>query len=219
MTTAVDKEHPTLRSGWKTTEFWLAFVLSPAVGALLAAEIFPPESVWAKVLTIIATMLGSLGYSVARGMAKQAAVAVTKVLLIGFVITSTTACGVCSQDAHRNDLKCVVVRNIVDCTKDAVVSVVPQFMPLVMELIDRATGGDGEIDWGILSRGLIAIGIRDGGCILAAIEAQYLQVTPTGPARAFRQAESYHNGFRRLRAERWPGVNFKVAVKGKELVL
>lgn len=58
--------------GWHTSEFWLkvaAFVLT----ALFASGVIPTSGPIAQVAAIAATMLGALGYTVARTMLKAGA--------------------------------------------------------------------------------------------------------------------------------------------------
>jgi hypothetical protein len=59
-----------MNKGYKTTEFWLSLA-AVLIGALAAAGVFPEGSMWMKVLGVGAVVLGSMGYSVSRGLAKQ----------------------------------------------------------------------------------------------------------------------------------------------------
>jgi hypothetical protein len=58
------------KPGYKTTEFWLAFV-AMVIGAAFASGIFPAESAGDKVLGLAATVLTALGYTVSRTMVKK----------------------------------------------------------------------------------------------------------------------------------------------------
>ena len=60
-----------MKSGWKTTEFWMALVAA-VVGAMMAAGVFAQGSVAAKILGACSIALASFGYSLARGQAKGA---------------------------------------------------------------------------------------------------------------------------------------------------
>ena len=57
------------KPGYKTTEFWLTTV-AMLVGALMASGAFVEGPV-AQGLGVVATILGGMGYSVSRGMAKK----------------------------------------------------------------------------------------------------------------------------------------------------
>lgn len=60
------------RPGWKTTEFWLS-LLSVLLGALMSSGLLSDGSVAMRVAGVVATVLGALGYSVSRGIAKGGA--------------------------------------------------------------------------------------------------------------------------------------------------
>lgn len=59
-----------MKSGWKTTEFWLS-VIALVVGALIASGAFSDTGTVAQVLAFVASALTALGYNVARGLAKR----------------------------------------------------------------------------------------------------------------------------------------------------
>ena len=61
---------PTVRPGYKTTEFWLS-VAACVVGALLASGVFPAESTGMKIVGMAATTLSALGYTVSRFVVKS----------------------------------------------------------------------------------------------------------------------------------------------------
>lgn len=132
-------------------------------------------------------------------------------LLILFALTLPSC--TCFQPAHRNDPGCAVLNQVVDCTEANVEALIPQFKPIVLELIAKATGADGTIDQAALDQSLIALGVKDGGCILADIENDYVN-KPTGatalPPRETKMRASYHQTFQDYRAKKWPGIKFKV---------
>ena len=59
-----------VKPGFKTTEFWLA-LLAQIVGVLAAGGIFGADSVVMRILGVVGIVLASMGYSGARGKAKQ----------------------------------------------------------------------------------------------------------------------------------------------------
>ena len=67
---ATVEETGNVKPGYKTTEFWLTLAAT-AVGALLASGIIEAGSVWDKAVGVVVSVLGALGYTVARGMAKR----------------------------------------------------------------------------------------------------------------------------------------------------
>ncbi len=119
----------------------------------------------------------------------------------------TLSCGGTCKDS--NSAACVLERHIVDCTVASVQSLTPQFKPIIAALIEKATGGDGTIDWPSIQASLQGLGVVDGGCILAALENDYLTKRTASPLQGAK-ATSYHNGFSELRQKMWPNVRFKL---------
>lgn len=60
-----------VKTGYKTTEFWLAAVAT-LLGVVLASGALTEGTVWAQVVGVGATLLTSLGYTVSRTKAKAA---------------------------------------------------------------------------------------------------------------------------------------------------
>lgn len=58
------------KPGYKTTEFWLSLV-AVLIGALAGSGIVPESGPWAQVIGLVTAVLGSLGYTVSRGIAKS----------------------------------------------------------------------------------------------------------------------------------------------------
>ena len=58
-----------MKPGYKTTEFWLS-IAAMVVGAVLASGAVSNELLL-QALGVVATVLGSLGYSVTRGVTKS----------------------------------------------------------------------------------------------------------------------------------------------------
>ncbi len=133
---------------------------------------------------------------------------------IAFAVVSCAGSCACSNPAHRNDPMCVIVKAVVDCTVDNVKAVSSQFEPVIMALIDAATGIDGTVDWSKVNwaGALVNLGVADGGCILAKMQQNYGTTTQlaTASARAARQASSASAWLAAYRAQRWPGVRFKL---------
>jgi len=59
-----------IKPGYKTTEFWLT-TAAALVGAMIASGIIPATGPWAQVVGLLCAVLGTLGYTVARGQAKK----------------------------------------------------------------------------------------------------------------------------------------------------
>ena len=61
-----------MKPGWKTSEFWLSFV-AVLIGAVFASgmlDALPADSAVLKIVGLISSVLGALGYTAARGFVK-----------------------------------------------------------------------------------------------------------------------------------------------------
>jgi hypothetical protein len=54
-----------MKSGWKTSEFWLSLA-AVVVGACLASGVFPSDSQWEKLAGVAVTVLAAFGYTKGR---------------------------------------------------------------------------------------------------------------------------------------------------------
>jgi hypothetical protein len=66
----LDPGSPAQKPGYKTTEFWLSLA-AMLIGALLAADVFPSDSPVLKILGVVSSILGALGYQVSRAIVKS----------------------------------------------------------------------------------------------------------------------------------------------------
>lgn len=82
----------------------------------------------------------------------------------------------CWQPAHQNDVGCVVLKQIIDCTQGAGAGLVP----VVTGIIENQIQGQTSVDWADVEARLEAAGIKDGGCILANLENDFI-AKATGP--------------------------------------
>ena len=65
-TTAIEKP---VKAGWRTSEFWLS-AAAIAVSQLYASGVIGDAGTVGKVVALVASLLGALGYTVARTKAK-----------------------------------------------------------------------------------------------------------------------------------------------------
>ena len=124
----------------------------------------------------------------------------------------------CFQAAHKSEAKCVVVNNIVDCTKSAVTGLAPSLLPMVSSFF--AQNG---MDWDALAAALEGLGLKDLGCLLAYFENQFTNKYTAGsamlPAAAAAQKNALHMGFVAWKVKHGLGeVKFKILVNGKEVL-
>lgn len=59
-----------MKPGYKTTEFWLSLA-AMVIGALASSGLIIDGSVWAKIVGVVGSVLGALGYTAARAYAKM----------------------------------------------------------------------------------------------------------------------------------------------------
>lgn len=144
---------------------------------------------------------------------------VLKLFVLFYLADGLLGCQ-CFQAAHRNDAQCAVINQIVDCTETAVVQNVSQFKPVVQQLIALATGAGGQIDWTRVETALETMGVKDGGCILASIEHDYLN--PTGPQldqNVVAMHLAYRDHFEEFRAKHYgKDVKFKLKLADGSVV-
>lgn len=72
-----DQMNPDQKPGYRTSEFWLSLA-AVLVGAVMASGLLDglaPDNAWVRVLGIVASILGALGYQVSRTMTKTATTA------------------------------------------------------------------------------------------------------------------------------------------------
>jgi hypothetical protein len=90
-----------------------------------------------------------------------------------FIALLSTSCA-CWTAEHAQEPKCVAVHDVVDCTKDAVISTM---VPMFADLLQGANA-----DWATIqsqiSQRLTQMGFKDGGCLLASLEAEFMAKTP-----------------------------------------
>jgi hypothetical protein len=79
-----------VKPGWKTTEFWLGLG-AKILGALYAGGFIGTGTIYERIAGLAVVVLAYFGYSVSRGLAKQAG-AMLLVLLIGSSTLPSTGC-------------------------------------------------------------------------------------------------------------------------------
>ena len=130
-------------------------------------------------------------------------------VLLPFLFITLTGCA-CWQPEHKNDPKCIVVRQIVDCTTDAI----KDMGPVVAGLIGGLINGNTNVDWDMVLSRLEGAGIKDAGCILANLENDFMTKPAASPEYAQR-AKMVHDGFASWKAKHGlADAKFKVKSNG-----
>jgi hypothetical protein len=129
------------------------------------------------------------------------------IFLIIAVATSLACCGAaqeCKDPANMNSIKCTAVNSAVDCTKGELPAVVTQFGPVVSQLIDEATGADGNVDWGHVEKLLGSLGSSYGMCVLGNIIQNYMVSPPKlSPGEVKPSMASLKAGFAHAKTSLW----------------
>lgn len=115
-------------------------------------------------VTKLQTFNKTVPYQNQAGFAKLSLMLV--IVMIGFALF-TAGCGAveyCAQPTHKLDAECVVLNDVIDCTKDQKPSVIAELVPIVWQLINKATGADGSVNWSQVD--LTGLGEQDASCVL-----------------------------------------------------
>lgn len=125
-------------------------------------------------------------------------------LLMLALFSSSCACW---TQEHKNDVGCVVVRQIIDCTTNQATATV---VPIVLSMVETFISGSTAVDWGMIEQKLEAFGIRDAGCILASLEDDFLN-----KAKASQMSAAHAIGLHAMREryavnKKLQGVRYKL---------
>jgi hypothetical protein len=77
----------------------------------------------------------------------------------------------CGQAAHRQDPACIVAEQTIDCTEGALGELLPSVVAVFTPLLFSSS----SVDWNALAQQSEQAGLKDTGCILAAIEHDLAQ--------------------------------------------
>lgn len=108
----------------------------------------------------------------------------------------------CWQPQHPdyNAPKCVVARQAVDCTTEAVKDNVAQLLPVVQWIIKGADRSSWDTEW--ITNTLMAMGFQNVGCILAALENDFLRSPMAAPSKEHLVFEAWK--------KKHPGIAYKL---------
>ena len=63
-------ETPSVKPGYKTTEFWMS-AGATVVGLAIASGVIPETGVWPKVVALVVSAFAAMGYTVSRTSVKN----------------------------------------------------------------------------------------------------------------------------------------------------
>jgi hypothetical protein len=196
---------PTVKPGWKTTEFWLSKV-AIILGALLASGLVADGSSTMRIAGMAAVVLSSFGYTISRGMAKSGAAIA---LVVGLaVLPSSSACG------HVRDSAGAGAKAFIDCMTPAAKATIGELGPVFGSVVRNALDSSGKIDRSALTA--VASPLKSDGprCALNAAIAAIL--APPAPAPGAPQSSPLEvdeadvaAAYADVRANLWGGVELK----------
>lgn len=133
-----------------------------------------------------------------------------------FSLTTLSGCS-CWTPEKRNDPACAVLHQIIDCTTDVVMS---NLGPAVIGMIQTYVSDPNQTpNWDGLVAALEAAGIKDGGCLVAQIQADYLTKPAMGTAYQA-SATAAKNALSQYKARhKLTGVQYKVKTSSGKIVL
>ncbi len=86
-----------LKTGWKTSEFWLSLA-AIIFGAVAASGVLPSGHWSVQVIGIVTTILGALGYTYSRTVAKRNGNGDTVIKLVPFILITSLFASGCSWE-------------------------------------------------------------------------------------------------------------------------
>lgn len=141
---------------------------------------------------------------------------ILSLLALVMALTTLPGCG-CFTPEKRNDPVCVVLHQVIDCSVDVVQK---NLGPAVVALIRTYVGDPSQTpNWDGLITALEGAGIKDGGCIIAQLMADFIGKPTADPARMLRAKEAISAFDRYKIKHNLVGVKYKVIVDGKAVLL
>lgn len=141
---------------------------------------------------------------------------ILSILAIVLALGTLSSCQ-CFQPETRNTPACAVLHQIIDCTKDAVLS---NLSPPIAALIRSYLSDPNQTpNWDGLISALEGAGIKDGGCIIAQLMADFVNKPSSDPMRMVRAKEALSALDRYKARHNIAGVKYKVMVDGKAVTL
>lgn len=221
-------------TGWTGAVTLICMLVSYAARRLAPLEHFFHTAAGAALLALVSAAADSLAQAIpARGLS-QATVYVALIGAVASLFSSANPSGrggggaavlllcalgmgsascQCWQPQHKNDVGCIVLHQIIDCTTGEIV----QLGSPVASVIETYIAGQTSVDWGALEGALEAAGIKDTGCILAQLENDFVKKAPrllklAGPEHFEAKASSFHSYFADWKMRHGlTGVRFKLA--------
>ncbi len=171
-TTTTDPTVPPMKPGYQTTEFWLSSAAT-VLGLLFASGILADGSLAMRIAGLAASVLGTLGYTVSRGVVKAAGL----LLLIAFAAGGVGLQAGCGARQRAS----AATKAFVDCQGADVASAVAELVPLAEQAVLVAIGGSGHVDTAQLKALAAPLQSDLGRCALAAAIAALAEPPPTTP--------------------------------------
>lgn len=140
---------------------------------------------------------------------------ILSLLALVVALTALPGCG-CFTPEKRNEPACAVLHQVIDCTTDALKNIGPVVAAMIRTYVSDPNQTP---NWDGLIGALEGAGIKDGGCIVAQLMADFIGKPSADPMRMVRAKEAL-SAFERYKfRHQIAGVKYKVIVDGKVVLL
>jgi hypothetical protein len=135
--------------------------------------------------------------------------------LVGIAMFMTLpGCACWTDETKKNTPACVAEHDVVDCTEGAVEAVLPALAQIVLGFITQGIA----VDWSAVTADAESLGLKDGGCLLAEIQALLNTPSATPAMVAVRRSASDTFGNYKTKHFGTRLVKFKVKLKDGTVV-
>lgn len=187
----------------------LAFTaLALIAQGFMTVELFAPDTVAGKLVSVLGIVLTGLGYTVATRARTKSVLPTALLVLFVFAVVSM------SCTANQRAAAGRVAGDVVDCMTPAAKDAIGAFGPAMADVVRNATSSDGKVDWNPVKAVASPLKTPAQRCVLAAVIAEALR--PSKPRADEPQSSplqwdpaSLAQGFEEVRAE-WGGSSFKL---------
>lgn len=135
--------------------------------------------------------------------------------LLGIALLTTSGCSCWTDQTKVNTPACVAAHDVVDCTEQAVSSVITPIADIVLSFITQGLA----VDWGAITTDVENMSLQDGSCLLAEIQAM-LNAHPSASPAMLTARRSLNDAFGNYKTKHYGSrlLKFKVKLKDGSVV-
>jgi hypothetical protein len=216
-----------MKPGYLTTEFWLT-ILTLLLSGLIQSGLIGDGTQLVKACAFAASTLTTIAYAISRAKVKAPTPIPGQVLELETKVTSEAGfahreivffiamLGLVACSWLKSETKATAA-TVVDCASAQAKDLTEQLAPTFEQVLDRATGGDGKIDWPSVDDATSRLKAT-AWCALENTVARLLSRVPMPGAPQSSPLEQNPDelraGLAELRAKRFAGVTFKTTPTG-----